>query len=192
VSARAPVVAVEPSSDARTAVVVVVVGCSFLALRAALLGRADAGPLLAVGYAGILIAALLVPAPAAVRPSVRTVAVVAAVGIAAVVAAAALAGPPVAAALPWWAPAMNALAAVAEEALFRRTAYGRLAPFGPVAAVAATAVLFALVHVPVYGISALPVDLGAGALFGWQRAASGSWSAPAATHVFANLMAVIR
>jgi CAAX prenyl protease-like protein len=53
-------------------------------------------------------------------------------------------------------------------------------------------VLFALVHVPVYGISALPVDLGAGALFGWQRAVSGSWSAPAATHVFANLMAVIR
>lgn len=190
-SARADTLPVRPSADARTAAVVVL-GCSLLVSRIGVLGRPDAGLLLAAGYCAILAASMLVPTSAAVRVSTRTVVVIAGSGIAAVCAAAALAGRPIPAALPLWAPATNALAAVAEEALFRRAAYGWLARFGPVAAVAATAVLFALVHVPVYGTSALPVDLGAGVLFGWQRAASGSWSVPAATHVVANLAAVFR
>ena len=36
------------------------------------------------------------------------------------------------------------------------------------------------------------VDLGAGLLLSWQRWASGGWGAPAATHVVANLVAVLR
>jgi membrane protease YdiL (CAAX protease family) len=53
------------------------------------------------------------------------------------------------------------------------------------------AVLFAAVHVPLYGWAALPVDLGAGLLLGWQRHASGTWLVPAATHAVANLLVVV-
>ncbi|TMK43557.1 MAG: CPBP family intramembrane metalloprotease [Actinobacteria bacterium] len=87
--------------------------------------------------------------------------------------------------------ALNALAAVSEEAFFRRFLYGRLVPFGAVAAVAATALLFALVHIPAYGVAAFWVDLGAGLLLSWQRWASGTWTVPAATHVAANLLVVL-
>lgn len=84
--------------------------------------------------------------------------------------------------------AASAAAAVAEELFFRRLLYGALERFGPAVAITASALLFALVHVPHYGLAALPVDLAAGFVFGWQRWASGSWTAPAATHVFANLV----
>jgi membrane protease YdiL (CAAX protease family) len=90
------------------------------------------------------------------------------------------------------AVALNSLAAVSEEAFFRRFLYGRLASFGAPLAIAGSAILFALVHLPTYGLAALPVDLGAGMLLGWQRWASGSWLVPAATHVWANLLAVLR
>jgi membrane protease YdiL (CAAX protease family) len=95
---------------------------------------------------------------------------------------------------PWGAAALplSLLAAVAEEALFRRVAYARLERFGTFVAVAASALLFGLVHVPAYGLAALPVDGGAGLLFGWQRWASGSWTVPAGTHAFANAMVVLR
>jgi membrane protease YdiL (CAAX protease family) len=81
-------------------------------------------------------------------------------------------------------------AAVAEEAVFRRALYDRLRRWGAFVAVAGAAVAFALVHVPAYGWAVVPVDLGAGILFGWQRWATGSWAVPAATHVVANLLAV--
>jgi hypothetical protein len=48
------------------------------------------------------------------------------------------------------------------------------------------------VHLPAYGVAALPVDLGAGLLFSWQRWASGTWTVPAATHAFANALVVLR
>lgn len=87
--------------------------------------------------------------------------------------------------------ALSVLAAVAEEALFRGLMFTRLLPYGRNLAIAASAVVFALVHVPFYGVSALPVDLGAGLLFAWQRNESGSWSVPAATHALANILAVL-
>jgi membrane protease YdiL (CAAX protease family) len=68
----------------------------------------------------------------------------------------------------------------------------RLLRLGAVAAIAITAVVFALVHLPAYGTAAIPVDFGAGLLFGWQRWASGTWTAPAITHGAANLLAVLR
>ncbi|MDR7512393.1 MAG: CPBP family glutamic-type intramembrane protease, partial [Armatimonadota bacterium] len=83
------------------------------------------------------------------------------------------------------------VAAVAEEAFFRRLLYGWLEPLGPIAAIGLAAIAFAAVHVPAWGPAALPVDLAAGVLFGWQRWASGTWTAPAATHVAANLLQVI-
>jgi membrane protease YdiL (CAAX protease family) len=113
-------------------------------------------------------------------------------GFGAVVVAANVSGSPVP--LPWSAAALplSLLAAVAEEALFRRLAYARLEPFGTAAAIVGSAVLFGLVHVPAYGLSALPVDVGAGLLFGWQRWVSGTWTVPAATHAVANALVVLR
>jgi membrane protease YdiL (CAAX protease family) len=89
------------------------------------------------------------------------------------------------------AVALNALAAVAEEAFFRRLAYGWLLRWGTVTAVVGSAVLFAVAHVTVWGFGVLPLDLAAGLLLSWQRAASGQWSVPAATHVVANSLALL-
>ena len=85
----------------------------------------------------------------------------------------------------------NTLAAVAEEVWFRRLCYGLLAPAGPVVAIAGSTLLFAAVHVSTYGFWILPLDLAAGALFGWQREVTGSWAASAATHAIANLLVVL-
>lgn len=87
--------------------------------------------------------------------------------------------------------ALNSLAAVAEEAFFRRLAYGLLIPGGPAFAIGGSALLFALVHVTLYGWWVLPIDLAAGVLLGWQRAASGRWWVPAVTHVVANVLVVV-
>ena len=86
---------------------------------------------------------------------------------------------------------LNTLAAVAEEALFRRVAFDALLPAGPVAAVTGSALLFGLAHVTVYGWWALPIDVAAGLVLGWQRWASNSWTVPAATHALADLLVVI-
>ena len=83
-------------------------------------------------------------------------------------------------------------AAVAEEAFFRRLLFDRLLSIGPAVAIGVSAAAFALVHVPLYGASVLWVDLGAGLLLSWQRWAAGTWGPSAATHAFANALAVIR
>ena len=116
-------------------------------------------------------------------------------GLAAVLAVAVLArpAPPLGGmGTPFAALGLSLLAAVAEEALFRGALYGALLRWGAPVAIAGSALLFGLVHIPSYGPAALPVDLGAGLLFGWQRWASGRWgTVPAATHAAANLLAVI-
>ena len=91
-----------------------------------------------------------------------------------------------------WALPLSVLAAVAEEALFRRVAYGWLARWGvPVAIVGSARRCSPLVHVPLYGMAVLPVDLGAGLLLGWQRWATGTWTVPAVTHAAANVLATV-
>jgi membrane protease YdiL (CAAX protease family) len=87
---------------------------------------------------------------------------------------------------------LNVAAALAEEAFFRGFLFARLRPWGVAVAVAVTAIAFAVIHLPLYGVAALPVDLGAGMLLSWQRAASRTWAAPAATHALANALAVLR
>jgi membrane protease YdiL (CAAX protease family) len=92
---------------------------------------------------------------------------------------------------PRMAPALvaaTAVVGVAEELLFRRLLYGALAAFGAAVAVAGSAVVFAAVHIPAYGPAAFPVDLAAGLIFGWQRWASGTWTASAVTHAAANVL----
>jgi membrane protease YdiL (CAAX protease family) len=91
----------------------------------------------------------------------------------------------------WFVVGMNTLAAVAEEAFFRRLVYGALLAAGPGVALVGSAVLFAAVHVTVYGLWVLPIDLAAGLLLGWQRQATGSWAVPAVTHAVANLLVVL-
>jgi membrane protease YdiL (CAAX protease family) len=86
---------------------------------------------------------------------------------------------------------ISLLAAVAEEGLFRGLLFSRLQPYGKNRAVLGSAIAFALVHLPFYGVSALPIDFGAGVLFSWQRSDSGSWSVPAITHAIANMLAVM-
>lgn len=90
------------------------------------------------------------------------------------------------------AAGLGIAAAIAEEALFRRLLYGRVeAVAGAAVAILASALAFALVHVPLYGTAAFWVDLGAGFLLSWQRWASGSWTASAVTHSVANVLAAI-
>jgi membrane protease YdiL (CAAX protease family) len=141
--------------------------------------------------AGVLAASLAVPVPAASRSRLLPRAAVLTIGLSGVAAAAFAGGRPVPLPFAAWGLPLSLAAAVAEEALFRRAAYGALAAGGAAIAVVGSAMLFALVHVPLYGIAAFPVDLGAGLVFGWQRWASGTWTIPAATHAAANVVAVM-
>jgi membrane protease YdiL (CAAX protease family) len=174
-------------------VAVFLLACGWLLARPEVRGVGHEAAILALGSVTIGAAAILAPVPGGVATRPLPAGLVLAIGGAGVLLAAWVAGPPVPTAASTAAPLMNLLAAVAEEALFRRLAFGWLhARHGVTIAVLGTATAFALIHVPVHGIEALPVDLGAGLLLSWQRAASGSWSVPAATHAVANLLAVIR
>ncbi|MGH2590720.1 MAG: lysostaphin resistance A-like protein [Actinomycetota bacterium] len=171
-------------------IVILVAGIAVLVVRPFIV----AGPeprtvLFALSYVAIWAAALAPPIRA--EQGTLSVAFTFAIGLAAVALASALAGTAVPMPSSAWAAPLAFLAAVAEEALFRRTAYAQLARFGVVAAILGSAALFAAVHAPAYGVAALPVDLGAGLLFGWQRWASGSWIVPAGTHAAANLWVVL-
>jgi membrane protease YdiL (CAAX protease family) len=86
--------------------------------------------------------------------------------------------------------ALTVLASISEEAFFRGFLYARLAPAGAAGAVIVSAAAFALIHATAYPPAAVAVDFAAGLLFGWQRWVTGSWIAPAATHVVANVLAV--
>lgn len=89
-----------------------------------------------------------------------------------------------------WLLVTLVIAAIAEEAFFRGFMYGVFLRWGTAVAIAGSSVLFAAVHVRAWGWRALPVDLAAGVLLGWQRAATGSWTAPAVTHVVANIVII--
>jgi membrane protease YdiL (CAAX protease family) len=166
-----------------------VVGCAVVFLLARpVVGLAV--PVLAVGYLVMLGGALLVPEVGGrgVAPLGWGVPLV--VGIGAVVAAGVVGGPVGDRRVGAVAAGLGVLAAVAEEAVFRRVLYDRLLRFGVVAAVTGCGLVFALVHLPSYGLVAMPVDLGAALLLSWQRYASGRWTVPAVTHAVANLLAV--
>jgi hypothetical protein len=166
-------------------------GITLLLARPALTDGSAAPALLAACYLAIGAAALSVRETVS-RSSVLGRVPVLIVGLAAIVVVAWAVGPWPPLRLGWMGAPVGALAAVAEEALFRRLAYARLLRFGAGVAVVGSALAFALLHVPFYGIEVLPVDLGAGLLLSWQRWASGTWTVPAATHAAAELLAVLR
>jgi membrane protease YdiL (CAAX protease family) len=147
---------------------------------------------LAGGYLALLVGGLAVPGArrgqADTAPLGWPLPLV--IGVGAVVGATIVGGPVADRRVGVAAGVLAVLAAVAEEVLFRRVLYDRLLAFGVVVAVVGSAVGFALVHLPAYGLAAMPVDLGAAMLLSWQRYASGRWTVPAVTHVVANLLAV--
>lgn len=86
-----------------------------------------------------------------------------------------------------WTPIVAGVA-VAEEAVLRGVLFDAIrARGGDGWALAATTVLFGVMHVPLYGIGALPVDLAVGLLLGGLRIVSGGALAPAIAHVIADL-----
>jgi membrane protease YdiL (CAAX protease family) len=177
-----------PSSGSVIGWGVVVGGIVLLLARPGLGGLPAAVPLLAGGYLAMLVGALAVRARETSPPLGWGVPLV--LGLGAVVLAGVVGGPVADRRVGAGAAGVALLAAVAEEALFRRVLYDRLLGFGVVVAVAGSALVFALVHLPAYGLAAMPVDLGAALLLSWQRYASGRWTVPAVTHAVANLLAV--
>lgn len=179
--------------------VLVAVGCGALAARVALAAATShPTPVLVLLFCGLLIGGAGLPLPVANAAScapgpraVRTWVVVSLVGIGAFAAGRALVGGHAPMAFSGYAVATSTLAAVAEEVWFRRLCFGLLLPAGPVFAICGSTLLFAVVHVATYGWWVLPLDLAAGALLGWQRWATGSWTASAVTHVIANLLVLL-
>lgn len=95
-------------------------------------------------------------------------------------------GRPAAPFAPW--AFVTILVATGEEALLR----GRLfdatrSAGGPLAAVAATTIAFALLHVPLYGWHVVPLDLGVGLGFAGLRLLTRGIAAPAVAHAVADL-----
>jgi membrane protease YdiL (CAAX protease family) len=170
-------------------------GLTLLASRVALipLGPPRA-PLTLLIFGSILIASLSIPArerPRAGGMVLAAVAGAATLGLGAAWMPPVTPLPPTVAAIPF-----ALLGATAEEAFFRRAAFGaieRAVPgrSGTAVAVVATGIAFAAIHVPLYGTAALPLDLGAGLLLSWQRAVAGTWTVPLATHAAANALAVL-
>lgn len=86
-----------------------------------------------------------------------------------------------------WGLAVSVVAA-AEEILLRGVLFSLVESVaGPLAAVAVSSTAFALLHVPLYGWSALPLDLAVGLWLGGLRLVSGGVAAPATAHILADL-----
>jgi membrane protease YdiL (CAAX protease family) len=89
--------------------------------------------------------------------------------------------------LPTWAAVVSAVA-VAEEVLLRGALWEVTAGrWGTGGALVVTTPAFALLHVPLYGWPALPLDLAVGLLLGGLRMAAAGWGAPAVAHTLADL-----
>jgi membrane protease YdiL (CAAX protease family) len=160
----------------------VALGCAALAERS--VSALSLGPTVAVGVVGL---AGVVSYREAEHPSRARIAAITGLGVVAVVAVR-LISPPIHVAYTSWAFGANMVAAVAEEAFFRRFVYGWIAARSEDLAIVVAALLFAAIHIPVYGIGVLPIDFAAGLLLGWQRRESGTWLSPAVTHVVANII----
>jgi membrane protease YdiL (CAAX protease family) len=180
-----------PRRSHRTATVLAVGGS--ILLGRLLLPWGAGLPLVLATLTGALLVVSMTPALPQGRPASVPISLTLAIGLAAIGLAWTLAAQAVRPAPGSASVVLSTLAAVAEEAFFRRFLYARLEAAGGIAlAVVGSALAFALVHLPAYGLAAMPVDLGAGLVLSWQRCASGRWEVPAATHVAANLLAGLR
>jgi membrane protease YdiL (CAAX protease family) len=180
--------AIDLRSDRRAGLLPVVAGVSLLLSRLLMMGRG--GTSIAI-LTLLYLAVLMIARPGRVALPVGRAAFPLVVGAGAILSARLLLPAPFPMRSTFAGVVLSVLAAVAEEGLFRGALFARLLPGGRSVAIVTSAAAFALLHVPFYGLGALPVDLGAGLLFAWQRSESGSWSVPAATHALANIMAVL-
>lgn len=163
-----------------------------VAVRAALAGPPGAGASL---WPGVVFGVLLAIAAAAVGTATR---ISARVVVVAVVATAVLVGPALVfssarASLPLaWFPgwmAATMLVAPAEEAFLRGALYDALSRrWNADVAIVVAAVAFGLMHVPLYGWHALPLDTAVGLVLGVARMATGTWVAPAIAHTAADVV----
>jgi membrane protease YdiL (CAAX protease family) len=88
-----------------------------------------------------------------------------------------------------WATIVTMVAA-SEELLLRGILFTSIETAGgTLAALAVTSAAFALLHVPLYGWGAVPLDLAVGVWLGGLRVMTGGVTAPALTHVLADLAA---
>jgi membrane protease YdiL (CAAX protease family) len=89
--------------------------------------------------------------------------------------------------LAWWVPLVTVVAS-AEELVFRGVLFDVVrSRAGDPVAIAVTALLFAAIHVPLYGAGALPIDLCVGVFLGCLRVGTGGVTAPLVAHVVADL-----
>ena len=87
----------------------------------------------------------------------------------------------------WSWAAIAAIVASLEETAIRGVLYRHwLAEAGPIAAVAFGAVVFALIHLPRYGLTALPLDFAVGLALGGLRAVTGRVIPCAVAHTIAD------
>ena len=87
---------------------------------------------------------------------------------------------------PW--AAATILVATAEELVLRGALFEAIdRSLGVTGAVIITAVLFAVMHVPLYGWHVVPLDLGVGLWLAGLRLATGGVAAPAIAHTVADL-----
>lgn len=87
---------------------------------------------------------------------------------------------------PW--AGVTILVATAEELVLRGTLFDQLdRGIGVVGAALVTGVVFALMHVPLYGWQVVPLDLGVGLWLAGLRLATGGVAAPAIAHAVADL-----
>jgi membrane protease YdiL (CAAX protease family) len=84
-----------------------------------------------------------------------------------------------------WALAVVVVGGV-EEVFLRGTLFDAVPR--PRVAVAVSALAFALLHVPMYGWGAVPLDLAVGVVLGGLRLEAGTAAAPVVTHVGADLV----
>ena len=89
--------------------------------------------------------------------------------------------------LAWWVPLVTVVAAV-EELVLRGVLFDAVrSQSGDAVAVAVTALLFAVIHLPLYGGAAMPIDLCVGVFLGCLRVGAGTVTAPLVAHVLADL-----
>ena len=87
----------------------------------------------------------------------------------------------------WSWAAIAAIVATLEETAIRGVLYRHLyREFGPIVAIAVGAVVFALIHLPRYGLAALPLDVAVGLALGGLRVLTGRVFPCAIAHVIAD------
>jgi membrane protease YdiL (CAAX protease family) len=88
--------------------------------------------------------------------------------------------------VPW--AAVTVLVATGEEVVLRGALFDALDEAGGIGiALVATALVFALLHVPLYGWHVVPLDLGVGLFLGGLRVVTGGVAAPSVAHAVADL-----